>query len=45
MSGWPVNPLGQLIEEVSERNRDMVCTDVYSVTNSRGFVPSENYFN
>lgn len=45
MSVWPIMPLGQLIEEVSERNRDMSCTDVYSVTNSQGFVPSEDYFN
>ena len=45
MSVWPVMPLGRLIEEVSERNRDMGCTDVYSVTNSQGFVPSEDYFN
>lgn len=45
MSAWPVSRLGQLIEEVSERNRDMDCTDVYSVTNSQGFVPSEDYFN
>ena len=45
MSVWPVKPLGQLIEEVSERNRDMGCTNVYSVTNSQGFVPSEDYFN
>jgi len=45
MSVWPIMPLGQLIKEVSERNRDMSCTDVYSVTNSQGFVPSEDYFN
>ncbi len=45
MSVWPIMHLGQLIEEVSERNRDMNCTDVYSVTNSQGFVPSEDYFN
>lgn len=45
MSAWPVKPLGQLIEEVSERNRDMGCTNVYSVTNSQGFIPSEDYFN
>ena len=45
MSVWPIIPLGQLIEEVSERNRDMNCTDIYSVTNSQGFVASEDYFN
>ncbi len=45
MSKWPLEELGGLIEEVSERNRDMRCLDVYSVTNSQGFVPSEDYFN
>ena len=27
------------------RNRDGLCTDVYSVTNSQGFIPSVDYFN
>ena len=45
MSKWPVKELGGLIEEVSERNRDRGCLDVYSVTNSQGFIPSEDYFN
>ena len=45
MSIFPHRRLGDLIEEVSERNRTLQCTDVYSVTNSQGFVPSEDYFN
>ena len=45
MSIYPRQRLGSLIAEVSERNRTMQCTDVYSVTNRQGFVPSEDYFN
>ena len=45
MSIFPHRRLGDLIEEVSERNRTLQCTDVYSVTNSQGVVPSEDYFN
>ena len=40
MSIFPHRRLGD-----SERNRTLQCTDVYSVTNSQGFVPSEDYFN
>lgn len=36
--------LGKLIKSSSVRNRDGNCTDVYSVTNSKGFMPSEEYF-
>ena len=45
MSTFPYRRLGDLIEDVSERNRSLQCTDVYSVTNSQGFIPSEDYFN
>lgn len=36
--------LDKLIKSSSVRNRDANCTDVYSVTNSKGFMPSEEYF-
>ena len=36
--------LGDLILPFTKRNKDVLCTDVYSVTNSRGFTPSEDYF-
>ena len=36
--------LGDLISPFTKRNKDVLCTDVYSVTNSRGFTPSEDYF-
>ena len=36
--------LGEIVDAVSARNGDMHCDSVYSVTNSRGFVPSEDYF-
>lgn len=36
--------LGSLVSEYSERNRMLTCNDVYSVTNSEGFVPSTEYF-
>ena len=45
MSIVPHRRLGDLIEEVSDRNHSLQCTNVYSVTNSQGFVPSEDYFN
>ena len=45
MSIFPHRRLGDLIEEVSDRNHSLQCTNVYSVTNSQGFVPSEDYFN
>ena len=34
-----------LVREYSERNRTGAFSNVYSVTNSRGFVPSADYFN
>ena len=33
-----------LIKEYSDRNKDLKCNDVYSVTNSDGFIPSSEYF-
>ena len=37
--------LGDVILPSSQRNKNGECTRVYSVTNSNGFVPSEEYFN
>jgi len=45
MRAYPPILLEQLVQEVLERNRTINCTDVYSVTNSAGFVPSTEYFN
>ena len=36
--------LGEVIKDSTQKNKDGSCTAVYSVTNSRGFVPSEDYF-
>ena len=36
--------LGEVCEQSKRKNRDGACGSVYSVTNSRGFVPSEDYF-
>ena len=36
--------LRNLVTEYSLRNRNGSCTDVYSVTNSQGFIPSTDYF-
>ena len=36
--------LGDVVEASKERNRGMTCRHVYSVTNSRGFTPSTEYF-
>ena len=36
--------LGNYIQEVSERNNKLTCNDVFSVTNSSGFIPSIDYF-
>ena len=36
--------LGKYIKEYTERNRDCSCGEIYSVTNSKGFVPSIDYF-
>jgi type I restriction enzyme S subunit len=44
MSKYERIALSALVSEYSERNRSLACTDVYSVTNSAGFVPSADYF-
>ena len=44
MSKYERVALGSLVNEYSERNRALACTDVYSVTNSEGFTPSTDYF-
>ena len=36
--------LGQFVKASTKKNKGLVCTDVYSVTNSAGFVPSTEYF-
>ena len=36
--------LADYISEYSERNKNLQCTDVYSVTNREGFVPSNEFF-
>ena len=36
--------LGDVLKASSTRNKDNRCATVYSVTNSKGFVPSEEYF-
>lgn len=37
--------LGELVESSKAKNKDGLFADVYSVTNSHGFVPSQEYFN
>lgn len=36
--------LGDVLKSSSTRNKDNRCANVYSVTNSKGFVPSEEFF-
>lgn len=36
--------LGRFVKASTKKNRGLVCTDVYSVTNSAGFIPSNEYF-
>jgi len=36
--------LGAIVRASSERNKGGHCRSVYSVTNSQGFIPSEEYF-
>ena len=36
--------LGAIVRASSERNKEGRCDSVYSVTNSQGFIPSEDYF-
>lgn len=43
--GGEVVRLGELIESSKAKNKDGLFADVYSVTNSHGFVPSQEYFN
>ncbi len=42
--GWKKVILKELIKEVNERNKDEKVKTVLSVTNSRGFVSQEEYF-
>ena len=44
MSEWKKVKLKELIKEVNERNKDEKVKTVLSVTNSRGFVIQEEYF-
>ena len=44
MSEWKKVKLKELIKEVNERNKDEKVKTVLSVTNSRGFVSQEEYF-
>ena len=37
--------LGELVESSKDKNKDGLFADVYSVTNSHGFVLSQEYFN
>lgn len=37
--------LGKYIKEYNSRNKKLQCKDVYSVTNTQGFVSSNEYFN
>ena len=43
--GGEVVRLGELVESSKDKNKDGLFADVYSVTNSHGFVPSQEYFN
>ena len=36
--------LGEIVEEFSQKNRNLQCKNVYSVTNSGGFILSNEYF-
>lgn len=36
--------LDKYINEINVRNKNNICSDVYSVTNSEGFVESKEYF-
>ena len=41
---WSQVPLKSLLKEYSIRNKSSELTNVYSVTNSKGFVPASEYF-
>lgn len=43
--GGEIVRLGELVESSKAKNKDGLFADVYSVTNSHGFVPSQEYFN
>lgn len=36
--------LGRFVKASTRKNKGLVCTDVYSVTNSAGFISSTDYF-
>lgn len=40
-----IEKLGKYISEVSVRNKNLLVTEVFSVTNSQGFLKSTDYFN
>jgi type I restriction enzyme, S subunit len=42
--GWKEERLGKHIQEISVRNNDTLNAQVLSVTNTQGFVLSEDYF-
>ena len=43
MKRWPIKPLGEFVEEQTERLHEN-STTIYSVTNERGFVRSLDLF-
>lgn len=44
-SNYPIVLLKNRVKQLSLRNKDNESIDVYSVTNSEGFIKSENFFN
>lgn len=44
-SNYPIVLLKDRVKQLSLRNKDNKSIDVYSVTNSEGFIKSENFFN
>lgn len=45
MGKWKSIQLGDVVEEICQRNKTNLDLPVYSVTNSRGFIQSTDYFN
>ena len=43
-SKWPIEKIGLHIKQFSEKNKSNELLDVFSVTNSQGFVKSTDYF-
>lgn len=41
---WEVKKLGEVTENFSRRNKDLIDAEVFSVTNSSGFVPQSDHF-